>query len=151
MSTRKRSMKTTSSQEQVPVKATNAQIHQRVNQVHKLLILGRTRAFILQYCADHWAIEERQTDEYIARARTMLEEQAALDREAQRQMALARLGMIFNEAFDGGAYKDALGAQHQLNRIVGLYAPKELNVSGSLTWAQIIEQAREDTDDSDHA
>jgi len=151
MSTRKRPTKQNAAQEDVPVKATKAQVTQRVNQVYKLLILGKTRAYILQYAADTWDSSERMADEYISRASAMIEEQANRDRETHMKLATTRLELVFNEAYEIGEYKDALGAQHQLNKIMGLYAPtkQDVNVSGSLSWADMINQSRGSNDSDD--
>ncbi len=134
-------------------KGTRAQIARRVTQVFKLLILGKTRAFIVQFCADQWEIEERQADEYIARANDMIEAQAARTREDHMKIALQRLDAVFGEAFEAGEFKDALGAQHQVNKIIGLYAPTQqnVNVTGNLTWAQMVQQSREGTHDDSNS
>jgi hypothetical protein len=133
-----------------PAKATGAQITQRLNQVYKLMVMGKPRPHIIQYCSETWQIDERQADNYIARVRAMLDEQAARTRDEHRALALQRLDLVFSEALDSGEYKDALGAQHQVNKIIGLYAPTNVNHSGSvaLTWEQMIQQAREDVDGS---
>ncbi len=132
MSTRKRSTKKPPPPQEKVVKATKAQIHQRVAAVHRQLVLGRTRAYILQYASSQWECSVRTTDDYIARAREMLKEQTNRDRDAHLALALARLDLVFVEAYEQGVYKDALGAQHQLNKIMGFYAPTKHDVR--ITW-----------------
>lgn len=140
-----RSKKLNADEKPVPVKATETEMTLRINSVYKLLILGYDRPYILQHAAERWESSERMADEYMARARAMIDAQTSREQDEHLKIALARLELVFNSAYTMGDYKGALGAQHQLNKILALYAPakQEINHSGSISWAQLIEQARQ--------
>jgi hypothetical protein len=129
-----RSYKKNADDRPVPVKATEAEMTRRINDVYKLLVLGYDRPYILQYASETWKASERSADDYMARARALIDAQAGRDREEHLKIALSRLDMIFGAAYVNGDYKDALGAQHQVNKIIGLYAPvnQTVTLSGAI-------------------
>ena len=61
-------------------KATNLEVQERVNCIYQLLIKSWSRFDILQYAATEWDLSSRQTDEYIHRARKLIEEDSAIER-----------------------------------------------------------------------
>jgi len=72
-------------------KSTNLEIHERVNHIYQLLIKSWSRFDILQYAAVEWDLSSRQTDEYIARARKLIEEDSAVERPQWLAAAVRRL------------------------------------------------------------
>jgi len=72
-------------------KATNLQVQERVNTIYQLLIKSWSRFDILQYAAKEWDLSSRQTDEYIHRARKLIEEDSAIERPQWLAAAVRRL------------------------------------------------------------
>ncbi len=72
-------------------KATNLEIQERVNTIYELLIKSWSRFDILQYAATEWDLSSRQTDEYLARARKLIEEDSAIERPQWLAAAVRRL------------------------------------------------------------
>ena len=72
-------------------KSTNSEIQHRVNTVYQLLIKSYSRFSILQYAADEWDVADRQADEYIARARQLIQEDSEIERPQWLAAAIARL------------------------------------------------------------
>jgi len=72
-------------------KSTNQEIHERVNVIYQFLIKSWSRFDILQYAATEWNLSSRQTDEYLARARKLIEEDSAIERPQWLAAAVRRL------------------------------------------------------------
>jgi|TARA_R100001480_G_scaffold30691_2_gene41668 hypothetical protein len=72
-------------------KSTNLEIQERVNTIYQLLIKSWSRFDILQYAATEWNLSSRQTDEYLARARKLIEEDSAIERPQWLAAAVRRL------------------------------------------------------------
>ena len=72
-------------------KSTNAEITERVNTVYSHLIKSHSRFDILQYAAEHWDVSVRSADEYIARARKLIEQDSAITRPQFLAAAIRRL------------------------------------------------------------
>jgi len=117
-----------------PQKPTQAELSQRVNQIHQLLVAGISRATILQHAADKWGCSERTADDYIARARVRLEKSLSVDRMANLSIALERLTSIFERTMRVQDYQRAIAAQRELNLLLGLYAPAKQDIAVRMTW-----------------
>lgn len=72
-------------------KSTNAEIEQRVHAVYGLLVKSYSRFQILQYAANHWGCSHRQCDEYIHRARLLIQQDSEIERPQWLAAAIARL------------------------------------------------------------
>jgi len=72
-------------------KSTNLEIQERVNTIYQFLIKSWSRFDILQYAATEWDLSAQQTDEYIARARKLIEEDSAIERPQWLAAAVRRL------------------------------------------------------------
>lgn len=111
---------------------TKAEKNKRISAVGKLLCLGKERAEILQYSAGTWGVSERQVDTYISEATAQIQIANTEDLAAEKAMALARNRMIFGLAIKAEQYRNALNAQDQINKLLGLYAPEKKELSGTL-------------------
>jgi hypothetical protein len=83
-------------------KGTNIEVDGRINAVYDLLLHAYSRTQIVQYCAEHWDISERQSENYIARARKLQQLDAELERPEWLAAAIARLQDYEREARQRG-------------------------------------------------
>ena len=113
-----------------PVKATQAEVDKRVTDVVKLIIAGAARAAILQHAATKWEMSERQADEYIRRAKVLIQEENSADRAANHALAVARMNDIYQRTVRVQDYQRAIAAQRELNQLQGLYAPTKTEIAG---------------------
>lgn len=125
---------------ELPVKATNAEIAQRVAMVHKLLVAGASRGAIVQYGSKEWRVSDRQIDDYIASAKETLKAQTDRDKENNLSMALARMNDIFQQCMSAKNFKGAITAQQEINKLLGLYEPVKQDHSGDLSIRLVREQ-----------
>lgn len=115
---------------ETPVKATDAEVTQRVATIHKLMVAGASRASIVQYGSKTWQITDRQVDDYIARAKKGITDQANKDKNHNLALALERMSDIYQQCYAAKNYKGAVSAQQEINRLLGLYAPTKTEMTG---------------------
>jgi hypothetical protein len=72
-------------------KSTNVEIDERVNAVYDLLLRAYSRTQIVRHCSDQWNVGERQAENYMARARQLMQLDAELERPQWLAAAVARL------------------------------------------------------------
>ena len=89
---------------------TKAVTTQRINMVYGLLVDGKSRADVVQFCADNFDINTRQADNYIKKAREKLEKDCDISRQAFLAETLAGIRQIRNKAENRGQMQVALNA-----------------------------------------
>lgn len=112
-------------------KATNFEAQKRVNTVYRMLLLGVSRADIVEYTEKEWQIAHSMTDEYIARANELFKAQAETVRDEQFGKAMARLQNLYEKNMKIQDYKAALATQKEINALLGLYAPTKTEHTGA--------------------
>lgn len=113
-------------------KATDAEIKRRIALVHKMIVAGASRAMILQHSAEKWELSDRQTDEYIGRVKQIISEQMDREKDSNLGLALERMNDIYQKCLAASNYKNAIAAQREINRLLGLYAPEKIEHSGEV-------------------
>ena len=91
-------------------KSTNAEIDDRVNQVYDLLLKAYSRTQIVRFCSESWDVGERQAENYMARARQLMQLDAELERPQWLAAAIARLQDYERRASDKNQISIALKA-----------------------------------------
>ena len=99
-------------------KCNNAESEHRVNAVYDLLLRAHSRKQIIQFAAENWGIGDRQVDNYIARARELLAQDAELARPQWMHSALARLQEYERRAADKDQLNTALIALDKQARLL---------------------------------
>lgn len=113
-------------------KITNVERDKRVTTIYDLLVLGTSRAQIIQYAANkEWDVSSRQIDNYIKQANDCFTQEAQAHREIELGKARRRLEDLYLKTMKLQDYQRALAVQRELNALFGLYAPEkqELQVS----------------------
>lgn len=112
---------------------TKAEIEVRVTEIFKLLMAGVQRHDIRRYVAEKvkWEVPERTLDRYVARATELIRASAAFDRNTELGRAISRLHDLYSRSYRVQDFKTCLTTQRELNELLGLYAPKRLEVTGA--------------------
>lgn len=113
-------------------KGTKAAVARRVDVVYRLLLLGLDRPRILEHIEKKypaWGSRPRTVDVYISKAKQLLIESGAHDRELEFGRALGRLHDLFTRCLNDKSYRDALAVQKEINDLLGLKAPIEVNLN----------------------
>lgn len=114
-------------------KPTAVEKDKRVNQVLKLLLNGLSRAEICQFVSEKtdWNVDERTIDRYIAEANAIFKEKSNIIREQEIGKSLLRLENLYARNMQITDFKAALAVQKEINAMLGLNAPKSIELT---TW-----------------
>lgn len=91
-------------------KSSNVEIDARVNTIYDLLLRAYSRTQIVRYCSDTWDVGERQSENYISRARQLMALDAELERPQWLAAAVARLADYERRASEANQLGVALKA-----------------------------------------
>jgi hypothetical protein len=117
---------------------TEAEIDQRVNAVYALLLRREPRQVIVQFAAEAWGVATRQADEYIARARDLMREEARRDREEARAEHLALRRDLFRRAYKAEAWYSAFQIAQDEAKLMGLYFTTEDHIAAVLNAGYLV-------------
>ena len=101
-------------------KSTKAAKEYRVSTVYGLLVDGKSRWDIVQFCANEWDIQPRQADNYIAEARQKIEQDCSISRQDLLAETIAGLRQIRNKAESKGQYQVAVNSLKLITELVGI-------------------------------
>lgn len=101
-------------------RSTNAAREYRISAVYQLLVDGKSRWDIVQYCANEWNIGARQADNYIKQAREKIEQDCSISRQDLLAETIAGLRQIRNKAESKGQYQVAVNSIKLITELVGI-------------------------------
>jgi len=101
-------------------KSTNTDILLRVQTVYGWLTEGNSRSTIVSKGSELWGITDRQVDNYIAKAREMLEQDSNMSRQAFLAEALGNLRRLQAAAEKKGNQQTALNCLRLASELAGL-------------------------------
>lgn len=99
-------------------KSTNVEIDERVNIVYRLLLAANSRYQIVQEGSKLWNVSDRQVDDYIARARQLMQLDAEIERPQWLAAAVARLADYERRASESNQLNVALKALEDQARLL---------------------------------
>ncbi len=114
-------------------KSTQAEFHKRIRIVFELILSGTPRVDIIHYSSDNWGVTERMCEKYIAKATLVIKEQAANMMENAFQDHLVMRDNMRLQALKDGDKRFAFEILRDTAKLIGLYAPKKLDVAWSDT------------------
>lgn len=102
-------------------KASNAEIDRRIHEVVRLLSLATPNSAILRHCALEYGVNERQAQNYIARARDVIRQDYSIERSEFMASRMALLDKIIQRSIKENQHSNAIGAcklQLQLTQLL---------------------------------
>jgi len=113
------------------MKATKAEIAQRVSEILEIRLAGARFHDIVQYAAEkQWGVAERQLWNYIAASDKLLAAQLEPDRERLLTRHLAQRHYLYGRAVNAGDYRVALAALKDEAELLALYPAKRTELTG---------------------
>ena len=126
-------------------KITNVERDRRVTIVYDLLVLGTSRAQIIQYAANkEWNVSSRQIDNYIKQANDHFTTEAQSHREAELGKARRRLEDLYQKTMKVQDYQRALAVQREINALFGLYAPEKQELAVSISLLKSLRKSADE-------
>ena len=101
-------------------KCTKADKAQRITKLVKLISNGAVTSDLVQYCAYHWGLQRRQSDNYIAEARKVIIEDINRDRQIVVAEMISTCHEIIKRGMHGKNYNAVLGAMNRIAALGGL-------------------------------
>ena len=109
-------------------KSTQAQLSERVRIVFELLLSGTPRVDIIEYGRKNWGVRRAMADQYIAKANELIHTEAAKIIENIFEDHLVARDAMRLQALKDGDKRFAFEILRDTDKLVGLYAPKKLEV-----------------------
>lgn len=97
----------------------------RVTVIHAEMVQHKRRPELLQY-ATTWGVSTSTIDKYIGEAKAIIGAQANAERHKYFGEGVNVLRRLRYKAENDGDYRAAIGAQAELNRMLGNHAPLQL-------------------------
>jgi len=100
-------------------KSTQLEVERRVDIVLGWVISGFQRRDIIELCGDNFSVRPSTADMYIAKAHNILKKSAAVDRERELGLCIARFATLYNRS-ELADPKVAAGINKELAALLGL-------------------------------
>lgn len=112
---------------------TRAEREQRITTIHTLLVQRVSRKDISRYLSEKtsWNIDERTIDRYVAQASRLIREAAVIDRNFRLGLTIFQLDDLYSRTHRVQDYKTALAIKKEEIELLGLAAPKRMEVTGA--------------------
>ena len=108
---------------------TAAEMDARVTIVTQLLLDGKRRAAICDYCKEQWDIEPSTVDNLIRKATEISKEENRATREFAQDNAYAMMREVYERSMAKGDMRSAIAAMKIILEMLGLMdAEKDVNV-----------------------
>ena len=98
------------------------EIDRRVDQIVKMLAVGKRRSECIQYAAETWGVSSRSTDKYLLLAREIIRKDWDVERKDFMAGIMSQLATLHDEARRKEHLHIALGALNAQARIAKLIA-----------------------------
>lgn len=121
-------------------RSTQCEMLLRVNKVAELLISGRSRPYVLRFCADRYDLQERASDELIAKATESIREIKGDDIEDSRARIIAGLYTQYRKLKNSP--EAAAGILEKISKTYGLL-DQTLNVKLNRPLADVPDEELE--------
>lgn len=112
-------------------KSDSSEMDKRVNIVYLMLLQGFQRKQIIQYCADNFQIGERQTDEYLGKAREIIKSNIDCDTSSKRNEILNQFYDLYQKNYALEDYRECRNLLTNISNILGVEAPKKTDITSN--------------------
>ena len=102
-------------------KATKAEVDRRIHEIVKLLCSAKTNSYIFRFCSQEFGVDKRQAENYLRRAREVIQADYSIERHEFLASRIALLDKIAEKSIAQGQHSNAVGAirlQAELTRLL---------------------------------
>lgn len=108
-------------------KSDSSEMEKRINTIYLMLLQGYERKQIIQYCTENYNISERQTDEYLKKAREMFKQNACDDLDGKKFHILSQFNDLYQKNYKLEEYKECRNILKDISSVLGIDAPKKVD------------------------
>jgi len=119
-------------------KATFAQSLQRQRRIYKMLVDGRQRRYIMDYCVRKWGLHSTQIDNYIAKCNEAFREVATFNRQDVLGQRVEQVYDLYIESRKAKARQISLGCLRELDKLQALI-DINIDLKGEITLERRLE------------
>ena len=101
-------------------RVTGAVVDLRVNEVYGRLVKGQSKSKILRECSESFSCSTRQVENYMAKARAMINDDCDMSRQALLAECLSGIREVRERASGRGQHQVELNAIRLMTELVGL-------------------------------
>ena len=106
-------------------------MEKRVNTVYLMLLQGFQRKQIIQYCSEQFKIGERQTDEYLGKAREIIKSNIDCDTSNKKNEVLNQFYDLYQKNYALEDYRECKSVLLAIASILGVEAPKKTDITSN--------------------
>ena len=112
-------------------KSDSSEMEKRVNTVYLMLLQGFQRKQIIQYCSEQFKIGERQTDEYLGKAREIIKSNIDCDTSNKKNEVLNQFYDLYQKNYALEDYRECKSVLLAIASILGVEAPKKTDITSN--------------------
>ena len=109
------------------MKADSSEIEKRVNTVYLMILQGFQRKQVIQYCSENYNVGERQTDEYLSKAREILKSNIDNDTSSKKHEILNQYYDLYQKNYQLEDFKECRNILKDIAVVLGVEAPKKMD------------------------
>lgn len=110
-------------------KSDSSEMEKRVNTIYLMLLQGFQRKQIIQYCADNFKIGERQTDDYLGKAREIIKSNIDCDTSNKKNEVLNQFYDLYQKNYSLEDYRECRNVLLSIAGILGVQAPTRTDIT----------------------
>lgn len=113
------------------MKADSSEMEKRVNTVYLMILQGFQRKQVIQYCSENYNIGERQTDEYLVKAREILKSNIDNDTSSKKHEILNQYYDLYQKNYQLEDFKECRNILKDIAVVLGVEAPKKMDITSN--------------------
>jgi hypothetical protein len=118
-------------------RASPEEYERRLAEVTELVVARMVPSQIVRFAVEKWGIGTRAAQKYVAEALRRLREHSDVDVRCELGKALCGYEMIFRRQLTAGDLKNARATLDRLVRLLGLAAPKKIQITTEMIDEEI--------------
>lgn len=112
-------------------KSDSSEMEKRIHTIYLMLLQGFQRKQVIQYCADNFKIGERQTDEYLGKAREIIKSNINCDTSNKKNEVLNQFYDLYQKNYALEDYKECKSVLMAIAGILGVQAPTKTDITSN--------------------
>ena len=122
-------METNNSKNTEIKKSDSSEFDKRVNTVYLLILQGFQRKQIIQYVSENYKVGERQTDNYLEKAREIIKSNIDNDTSSKKNEILNQFYDLYQKNYQLEDYRECRNLLSNISNILGIEAPKKTDIT----------------------
>jgi hypothetical protein len=111
------------------IKSDSSEFDKRVNTVYLLILQGFQRKQIIQYVSENFNVGERQTDNYLEKAREIIKSNIDNDTNSKKNEILNQFYDLYQKNYQLEEYRECRNVLVSIANILGVEAPKKTDIT----------------------